>query len=458
MKNEWKNIDERTMKKLENALDKREKPTQTFSMDWYDEGQIDEVAFCENFLQKMPLKCINGVFFGYDGMIPDSEVEKEIYGMLKPVLTKGISKKVKQLLEVLRLEAHSGELPVQLDRIHVNNGTYFLDGKFTSEKDFCLNRLPVNYENREPTPMRWLKFLSELLEEEDIATLQEYMGYCLIPSNKAQKLLIVLGKGGEGKSRIGLVMRRILGTNMNVSSIQKVEHNRFARADLEHRLLRVDDDMKLEALKDTNYIKSIVTLEDKMDLERKSKQSVQGSLYVRFLCFGNGSLSALHDRSYGFYRRQIILTVKDVPPGRVDDPYLIEKLQKEKDDIFLWCLEGLKRLLKNDYRFTLSERAKKNLHEAMESGNNVIAFMRSTGYVRLEENTTATSRNLYQAYCRWCEDNAEKPMSAKSFSGYLKENEKKYHIRYSTNITSDNGKSARGFQGIHTQIRIDSAC
>ena len=446
------------MKKLENALDKREKPTQTFSMDWYDEGQIDEVAFCENFLQKMPLKCINGVFFGYDGMIPDSEVEKEIYGMLKPVLTKGISKKVKQLLEVLRLEAHSGELPVQLDRIHVNNGTYFLDGKFTSEKDFCLNRLPVNYENREPTPMRWLKFLSELLEEEDIATLQEYMGYCLIPSNKAQKLLIVLGKGGEGKSRIGLVMRRILGTNMNVSSIQKVEHNRFARADLEHRLLRVDDDMKLEALKDTNYIKSIVTLEDKMDLERKSKQSVQGSLYVRFLCFGNGSLSALHDRSYGFYRRQIILTVKDVPPGRVDDLYLIEKLQKEKDDIFLWCLEGLKRLLKNDYRFTLSERAKKNLHEAMESGNNVIAFMRSTGYVRLEENTTATSRNLYQAYCRWCEDNAEKPMSAKSFSGYLKENEKKYHIRYSTNITSDNGKSARGFQGIHTQIRIDSAC
>ena len=83
---------------------------------------------------------------------------------------------------------------------------------------------------------------------------------------------------------------------------------------------QVDDDMKLEALKDTNYIKTIVTLEDKMDLERKSKQSVQGNLYVRFLCFGNGSLSALHDRSYGFYRRQIILTVKDVPPDRVDDP------------------------------------------------------------------------------------------------------------------------------------------
>ncbi|WP_341479554.1 DUF5906 domain-containing protein [Clostridium cadaveris] len=55
-------------------------------------------------------------------------------------------------------------------------------------------------------------------------------------------------------------MRKILGTNMNVSNIQKVEHNRFARADLEYRLFMVDDDMKLEALKDTNYIKTIVTL------------------------------------------------------------------------------------------------------------------------------------------------------------------------------------------------------
>ena len=152
----------------------------------------------------------------------------------------------------------------------------------------------------------------------------------------------------------------------------------------------------------------------------------------------------------------MILTVKDVPPDRVDDPYLIEKLQRETDEIFLWCLEGLKRLLKNNYRFTISERAKKNLHEAMESGNNIIAFMQSSGYIRLEENTTATSKNLYQAYCRWCEDNTEKPMSAKSFSGYLKENEKKYHIHYSTNIPSDNGKNARGFQGIHTQIRIDN--
>lgn len=324
------------MMKMEQVVRKMESDD---VVDWAEDGQINEILFCEYFLRRFPLKCINGKFFGLDGMISDGDVEKEIYRRVKTVITKGVSKKVKQLLEVLRLEAYSEELPIQTDRIHVKNRTYFLNGQFVETKEFCLNRLPVSYANRSSKPTMWLQFLSDLLEEEDISTLQEYMGYCLIPSNKAQKLLLMLGKGGEGKSRIGLIMRSILGVNMNMSSIQKVEHNRFARADLEHRLLMVDDDMKMEALKDTNYIKSIVTLEDKMDLERKSQQSVQGTLYVRFMCFGNGSLSALHDRSYGFYRRQLILTTKDKPEGRADDPFLIEKLRSEIDDIFLWCLE-----------------------------------------------------------------------------------------------------------------------
>lgn len=42
----------------------------------------------------------------------------------------------------------------------------------------------------------------------------------------------------------------------------------------------IDDDMRLEALKQTNYIKAIVTAKGKMDLERKGKQSYQGFMYA----------------------------------------------------------------------------------------------------------------------------------------------------------------------------------
>ena len=98
------------------------------------------------------------------------------------------------------------------------------------------------------------------------------MGYCLIPTNKAQKMMVITGNGGEGKSCLGQVMRAILGDNMNNSSIQSIEKERFARANLEHKLLMVDDDMKLQALPETSYIKTMVTLEGKMNIEWKGKQ------------------------------------------------------------------------------------------------------------------------------------------------------------------------------------------
>ena len=196
--------------------------------------------------------------------------------------------------------------------------------------------LPVAYNPNAPQPKRWLRFLSELLDQEDIPTLQEFMGYCLIPTTKAQKMLMIIGKGGEGKSRVGVVLRALLGDSVANGNLNKVETNRFARADLEHTLLMVDDDMKTEGLPQTNYLKSMITAELPMDLEKKGQQSYQGDLHVRFLGFGNGSLKALYDRSDGFFRRQIILTTKKKPKDRIDDPFLSEKLVAEKEGIFLW--------------------------------------------------------------------------------------------------------------------------
>ncbi len=119
--------------------------------------------------------------------------------------------------------------------------------------------------------MTWLNFLDGLLHAEDIPTLQEFIGYCLIPSNKGQRMMVIKGNGGEGKSQIGTVLSAIFGTNMKDGSIGKISENRFARADLEHILLCVDDDMRMEALRQTNYVKSIVTAQGKMDLQTVRK-------------------------------------------------------------------------------------------------------------------------------------------------------------------------------------------
>ena len=154
----------------------------------------------------------------------------------------------------------------------------------------------------------------------------------LIPSNKGQRMMVIKGSGGEGKSQIGVVLSQLFGCNMKDGSIGKISENRFARADLEHTLLCVDDDMRMEALRQTNYVKSIVTAQGQMDLERKGKQSYQGWMYARLLAFSNGDLQALYDRSDGFYRRQLILTTKDKPLSRVDDPDIAEKMAAEVED------------------------------------------------------------------------------------------------------------------------------
>ena len=73
------------------------------------------------------------------------------------------------------------------------------------------------------------------------------------------------------------------------------------------------------------------------------------------------------------------MTTKDRPAGRADDPFLVDKLTQEREGIFLWCLEGLRRLIGNEYQFTISDRAKENMETVKRSSNNVIEFLQSEG-------------------------------------------------------------------------------
>ena len=414
-----------------------------------DESKIAEPEFCSAFLEKHPMKCIHGCFFTVDGMVTDeTALKQEIYDEISPWLETRVAQKVDELLNAIRLKAHADEIPLTFDRIHMANGTWYLDGHFTEEKEYCRNRLEVNYNPDAEVPKVWIRFLQDLLEEEDIPTLQEYLGYCLLPTTKAQKMMMLIGRGGEGKSRIGLVMRAIMGASMNTTSIQKVETNRFSRADLENKLLMVDDDMDMSALPKTNYIKSLVTAECQMDVERKGIQSYQCLLYVRFLCFGNGALTALHDRTDGFYRRQIVITTKDKPADRVDDPFLAEKLIAEKEGILRWCLEGLQRLVANNYRFTISKRAKENISNAVRNANNIVEFLDSEGYVIFVEGTEAATKDLYAAYHEWCDDNAEIFLSPKSFAIEMAKEAVKRGLSDTNNVYIGKGKRCRGYEGI----------
>ena len=46
----------------------------------------------------------------------------------------------------------------------------------------------------------------------------------------------------------------------------------------------------------------------------------------------------------------------------------------------------------------------------------------------------ASTKNLYAAYKRWCEDNAENPLSQKSFANQLSQNAERYHLEPVNNL------------------------
>ena len=248
---------------------------------WFDGTNINEALFCDEFLNSRKIIFANGAFFTQDGRVTDDlPLRGEIYEELKCCAVNNIPRKITNILEVMRLAAHVEGFAPEADRIHLANGTLKLDGSFIEGRPSIVrSRLLVAYRPDAPAPVRWLSFLDGLLYAEDIPTLQEFFGYCLIPSTRGQKMLLITGKGGEDKSRVGIVLQSLLGSNMKTGSLSKVETSPFARADLQNMLVMLDDDMKMEALKQTNYIKSIVTAELPLDLEKKGLQS-----YTRRIC------------------------------------------------------------------------------------------------------------------------------------------------------------------------------
>ena len=267
---------------------------------WIDyQGNIDEVMFCAEFAKTTEIKCINDSFYSVDGAHSDNEIKSAIQNLIEPHVTQSVAHKTEALFKALKNATFALQPPIKENEIHLQNGVIYTDGTFSPQKEFCLNRLNVEYREQPEIPRRWLEFLIDLLNDDDILTLQEFFGYCLIPSTKAQKGLFLNGNGGEGKSVVGTVFKAIFGNSMVSGNLQELENNRFAMASVENKLVFLDDDMSTEALKDTKSIKKTVTAQTTQQVERKGVQQYDAVIYSRIIAFGNNILRALYDNSDG---------------------------------------------------------------------------------------------------------------------------------------------------------------
>ena len=165
---------------------------------WFFAGTINEAIFCQEFLANHKLVYTENAFFTPQGkMIDESPLQAEIYEIIEPFASTSVTKKISNIVGLMKISAHVDNLPPETDRIHVANGTLMLDGSFSASMDQIVRcRFPIRYNPDAGEPTKWLHFLNQLLHPEDIPTLQEYVGYCLIPSTAAQKMMVIKGNGG----------------------------------------------------------------------------------------------------------------------------------------------------------------------------------------------------------------------------------------------------------------------
>ena len=80
--------------------------------DWYNGKKIDEVQFGRAFLEQWPLKCVNGTLYTLDGPVEDeSEIKQRILENIEEYVTSGLSKKVTNILETIKLLAFPTRFP-----------------------------------------------------------------------------------------------------------------------------------------------------------------------------------------------------------------------------------------------------------------------------------------------------------------------------------------------------------
>jgi len=257
-------------------------------------------------------------------------------------------------------------------------------------------QIPVEYNPNAKSEL-WEKVVHEDLYEEDTLVLQEAFGYSLYPSNIAQKMFVFLGQGNNGKSLILHVLEELIDKEhvANISP-QELESNRFASSYLFGKLVNIYPDLPNFALQSSGKLKALVS-GDSLTVEEKFKKPFSFRNHAKFY-FSANILPKVSDNTLAFYRRLIIINFPKTFDESSADTTLAEKLTRpeELSGILNWALEGLQRLIQNNFRFSY----KKSVEEIQE------IYTRSSDPVKafLDEETIEDSeayiikQDLYEAY------------------------------------------------------------
>jgi len=238
--------------------------------------------------------------------------------------------------------------------VHLANGVIVFNED--GNADLCEFSPDFYSRNQSPIPYdphaRCEKFLNELIypavSTENAILLQKYGGMCLLGDNIIQRLLILDGLAGRGKTQFALVIQKLIG-QLNVSELRtkhlsdRFELYRYLKKQL---LVGVDVPGNFLSEKGAYVIKGLVG-GDYFDAEQKGGTGcfpLQGNFCI--LITSNSRLQVRLDGDIGAWRRRLLIVRYEAQPPKKKIPNFADVLIKEEGPgILNWCLAGLGMLL-----------------------------------------------------------------------------------------------------------------
>ena len=419
-----------------------------------DKGKktLNDIAFVDAFAAVNNCVFHNGVFYNPDGEIPPQAIRRDI---ARSVADLGIISRVdsytNSLYTTLKDITSTEKLPVNEKVIPLANGDLHLGrDKWVfhhGQKKHSPYRLSVNFNPVErPMPL-FNKWLTDLFVPEDILTVQEIMGYCLVPSTAAAEAFIFVGDGEAGKSGFGAILLGLLGNASTSMETQDLVTKRFQIASVENKLVAYDDDLGSAALTDTNLFKKLITADTPIRAERKYSDPHEFMSYCRIVASANFMLSSLYDDSDGFFRRLHPIYVKPKPADRKIIRNFYETiLAEEKEQILKWALEGLRRVMANGWTISWSQRSRDYMKRTKSSARHFDEFFEETCLVTGDDSTVTTAE-ITSLYARWCKENSIDKLSDKRLANWFSSYAEKAGVHRSENLVR-NGKRLRGYRGL----------
>jgi P4 family phage/plasmid primase-like protien len=331
------------------------------------------------------------------------------------------SHRANEVVEYIRADAPELWERPPLHEVNVLNGILDLETRRLWEHDPAFLspvQIPVAFDPGAECP-EWERFVADVFPEDARDLAFELAADLITPSRSAQKAILALGEGSNGKSTYLRALTAFVGsTNAGGVSLHKLESDRFATARLMGKLANICPDLPSTHLTETSVFKAI-TGNDDLHAEYKYRESFEFRPYCR-LVFSANHVPRSGDASHAFFRRWLVVPFERTfePGEQVPREVLDARLSSpgELSGVLNRALDVLPRVRRKG--FTESE----SMREAWEE----FKAMTDPVSVWLENNTVehadalVPKSALLSAYNRDCEKQGRAGMTGKAFGQALK--------------------------------------